>query len=300
MPISSHVFPNGDVLLAAHVHRPEGDPFVRRPAVVVMGSWLTVKEQMADLYAAALAERGYLAVTFDFSGFGASGGTLRQTEMPTRKIADITAAIRWVSSLSAAAPGGVGVTAVCASAQYTLAALAAGAPGRSFASVAGWFHDTASVAPFYGGPEGVTARIDRAQVATEEYLRTGTAPVVPAYASGDETAGMFLDMDYYANPERGAIPSWHNAMTEITWAHWLTFDGLAAAPSVDAPTLFVHSDGCVFPDHVRMLAKTVAGPVTTAWGEGEQTDFYDRPPQTAFAIDALDAHFRATLGVPDR
>jgi uncharacterized protein len=300
MTLSSHVFPNGDVLLAAHVHRPEGDPFARRPAVVVMGSWLTVKEQMADRYAAALAERGYLAVTFDFSGFGASGGTLRQTEMPTRKIADIAAAIRWVSSLSDVAPGGVGVAAVCASAQYTLAALAAGAPVRSFASVAGWFHDTASVAAFYGGAEGVTARIDRAQVATEEYLRTGKAPTVAAYASGDETAGMFIDMDYYANPERGAIPSWHNAMTEITWAHWLTFDGLAAAPSVDAPTLFVHSDGCVFPDHVRMLAKTVAGPVTTVWGEGEQTDFYDRPAQTAFALDALDAHFRATLGGADR
>jgi uncharacterized protein len=300
MTVSSHLFPNGDVMLAAHVHRPAGDPFVRRPAVIVMGSWLTVKEQMADLYAAGLAERGYLAVTFDFSGFGTSGGTLRQTEMPARKIADIAAAVRWVSSMSDVASGGVGVTAVCASAQYTLAAMAAGVPVGSFASVAGWFHDTASVAAFYGGLDGVAARLERADAATEEYLRTGKAPTVAAYASGDQTAGMFVDMDYYANHERGAIPSWHNAMTEISWAHWLTFDGLVAASAVDTPTLFVHSDGCVFPDHVRALAKTVNGPVTTVWGDGAQTDFYDQPAQTAFALDALDTHFHATLGSADR
>jgi uncharacterized protein len=295
--ISTHIFASGDVAMAAHVHR-TGDPFERQPAVVVMGSWLTVKEQMAATYASALADRGYTAVTFDFTGFGASGGTLRQTEMPTRKVADIAAAIRWVSSLSFVAPGGVGVTAVCASAQYTLAAMADGVPVRSFASVAGWYHDLESVAAFYGGADGVTARLDRASAATEEYLRTGRVPTVPAYAAGDQSAGMFLDMDYYGNPDRGAVPAWANEMTEITWAHWLTFDGLSAAGAVDVPTLFVHSDGCVFPDHVRDLARALKGPVTTVWGEGEQTDFYDRPNQTAFALDAIDDHFRATMPLP--
>jgi uncharacterized protein len=35
-----------------------------------MGSWLTVKEQIATTYARRLAERGYTGFVFDFSGFG--------------------------------------------------------------------------------------------------------------------------------------------------------------------------------------------------------------------------------------
>ena len=46
----------------------------RQPAVIVVGSWLTVKEQMATTYARKLAEAGYTALTFDFAGFGESHG----------------------------------------------------------------------------------------------------------------------------------------------------------------------------------------------------------------------------------
>ena len=60
------LFASNGVPLAATVHG--ADPFTRRPTVLVSGSWLTVKEQMADRYAAALAARGFTAITFDFSG----------------------------------------------------------------------------------------------------------------------------------------------------------------------------------------------------------------------------------------
>jgi uncharacterized protein len=172
MPLSSLVVMNAETPLALHLHRPAGDPAEPLPAVIVTGSWLTVKEQLADRYAAELARRGYAAFTFDFSGFGASGGSVRQTEMPTRKIADLQAVVRFVASRSTVAPGGPGVLAVCASAQYTLAALAAGTP-----------------------------------IAT-------------------------------AMPGRPAL----------------------------------------------------------VWGDGEQTDFYDRPAAVDFALDAADEHFRRTLG----
>jgi hypothetical protein len=44
------------------------------------------------------------------------------------------------------APGGVAHVGICTSARYALAAVAAGAPIRSFAAVVGWFHDTSTVA----------------------------------------------------------------------------------------------------------------------------------------------------------
>ncbi|PZF82672.1 alpha/beta hydrolase [Jiangella anatolica] len=289
------VFESSGTLLAGRVHRRTDDLLERQPGVLVTGSWLTVKEQMADLYAAELAARGYTAITFDFAGFGESGGEPRQFELPSRKIADIAAAARFASSLSFVRPGGLGYVGVCASAQYALAAIAYGAPIASFGSVAGWFHDTESVAPFYGGIDGVRMRLDRAQAALARFRDDGVVMTVPAYEPGNDRAGMFFEMDYYANPSRGALPSWRNEMAEASWLPWLTFDAKSTADVVAAPTLFVHSDGCVFPSHIEELRSRLRGPVSAVWGEGSQTDFYDQSDQVAFAVEALDAHFSSTL-----
>jgi fermentation-respiration switch protein FrsA (DUF1100 family) len=294
MPVSHTVLTVGDVPIVVRLHRPDGDPTEPLPAVIVTGSWLTVKEQMADHYAAGLARRGFAAFTFDFAGFGESGGRLRQTEQPGRKVADLAAVARFVAGLSTVA-GRPGVLGVCASAQYAVAALAAGAPVASFASVAGWFHDTPSVAAFYGGAHGVTSRLQRADDAARRVAAGADPGTVPAYAPGDERAGMFIEMDYYGNPDRGAVPAWTNAMTELTWAHWLTFDGIGPAAAVDTPSIFVHGEACVFPDHVRRVAAAMRGAPAVVWAEGGQTDFYDRPAQVGFALDAVDEHFRRTL-----
>jgi uncharacterized protein len=290
------LFSSGSANLVGRVHRQAESLTERQPAVLITGSWLTVKEQMADLYAAALAARGYTAITFDFSGFGQSGGDPRQLELPTRKIADISAAARSAATLSFVRPGGVGYVAICASAQYALAAIAQGAPIQAFGSVAGWFHDTASVAPFYGGDGGVRLRLERAGAALDRYVREGEVVTVPAYDPGNDRAGMGFELDYYANPARGAIAEWRNEMAEMSWVPWLTFDGLAAARSVAAPTLFVHSDGCVFPENIETLRRAMTVPIEVAWGDGTQIDFYDQPEQVGFAVEALDAHFTKTLG----
>src|SRR5262245_62904881 len=100
---------------------------------------------MPAVYAERLAERGYTTFTFDFAGFGESGGVPAQAEIPARKIGDILAAANFVSTTSFVKPGAIGHLAICASAQYTLAALAAGAPIRSLVSVAAGHDDTVSV-----------------------------------------------------------------------------------------------------------------------------------------------------------
>jgi uncharacterized protein len=241
------------------------------------------------------ARRTWLHSAFDFAGFGESGGGPAQAEIPTRKIGDILAAANFVSTMSFVQPAAIGCLAICASAQYTLAALAAGAPIRSAVSVAGWFHDTVSVAQFYGGNEGVNKRVDRARVAIEKFARTGEVEMVPAYKPGDELAGMFFELDYYGNSQRGAVPSWKNVMATMSWFHWLTFDGLRAAPRVNTPILFVHSDGCVFPDHVKRIHSVLTAPKEMMWMDGTQTDFYDQPRFVEKAIDAAHRYFSRTL-----
>jgi fermentation-respiration switch protein FrsA (DUF1100 family) len=280
--------------LAARIFRDVDDLVTPRPTVVVTGSWLTVKEQMPDLYAEQLAEAGFTAVTFDFSGFGASAGEPNQAELPARKIDEIAAVAQALSAVSFVSGGVVGHLAVCASAQYTLQALRRAVPIAAFVSVAGWFHDAATVAPAYGGAAGVTERIGRGQAALAAFQQHGTVRTVPAYAEGDDRAGMFLPLPYYGDPKRGAVRQWRNEMAELSWLYWLTFDGLTGARHVPTPSLFVHSDDCVLPANVRAVAAAMPA-AELVWGEGSQIDFYDQPAQVGLAVTAAARHFRAHL-----
>src|SRR4029450_794953 len=109
-----------------------------------------------------------------------SGGAPRQLELPARKIADIAAAADFLSTLSFVRGGAVGHVGICASAQYALAAIARGARIRSFVSIAGWYHDARSVAPFYGDADGTALRLGRARAALESWARRGGGAMVPA------------------------------------------------------------------------------------------------------------------------
>jgi dienelactone hydrolase len=130
-------FVREDLHLAGQLFRNTDRLDVRQPAVIVTGSWLTVKEQMPELCATRLAERGHAAFTFDFSGFGGSAGEPRQAELPDRKIADLIAAAEFLSTLSLIESNAISQLAICASAQYGLEALARGSRVSRFISVAG-------------------------------------------------------------------------------------------------------------------------------------------------------------------
>jgi uncharacterized protein len=287
-----HQFPaivhSQGVPLAARLYRNVNELITPQPTVAVSGSWLTVKEQMSHRYAQELAARGYTVMSFDFAGFGESGGEPRQLESPMRKIADIVAVTRFLASLSFVRGGLLGYVAICASAQYAAAAIKSGAPICSLASIAGWFHDTSTVSAYYGGEAGVSERIRRASVAPD---------LVPAYESGNERAGMFIPLDYYANKARGAIPEWRNEMDERSWLHWLTFDGLRAAERLEVPTLFIHGDECALPDNVRRIHQHMPGPKRLRWQAGFQVDFYDREDLVTLSVEEADQHFRSTLAV---
>jgi fermentation-respiration switch protein FrsA (DUF1100 family) len=289
------VFPSSGTMLSGLIVRDMLGLRTRQLGVMVTASWLTVKEQMALLYARRLASLGYAAFIFDFAGFGESGGQPRQTEIPIRKIADLCAAADFLSTLSFVDPERVGHVAVCASAQYAQHAIARGASIAAFASIAGWYHDAETIAPFYGGAEGVERRLRLAEQDVAEFFRSGAHTNAPAYAPGDERAGMHFELDYYGNPARGAIAAWKNEMAPMSWAHWLTFDGLSAALSNHVPSLMVHGPSCALPDNARRVYEAWTGPKQLDWGDGDQIDFYDQPEQVDRSVAAIDDWFKKHL-----
>jgi hypothetical protein len=84
-------------------------------------------------------------------------------------------------------------------------------------------------------------------------------------------------------------------MATLSWTYWFLFDGMRAAGRVNVPALFVHSDGCVFPDNLRAVHERVRGPKRLVWSEETQTDFYDQPAQVDVSIDAVDTFLEDRL-----
>ncbi len=83
--------------LAADVYAPRQSSDRPLPAVAVCGPFGGVKEQAAGLYAQSLAVRGFLAVAFDPSFTGESGGHPRCIASPDVNTEDFCAAVDFLS-----------------------------------------------------------------------------------------------------------------------------------------------------------------------------------------------------------
>ncbi|GAA2150326.1 alpha/beta hydrolase [Actinomadura napierensis] len=297
MPLPERVrFAGDEAELAGHLFLPDSAGGAGPvSAVVVAGTWTSVKEQMADRYAEELARRGYAALSFDFTGYGESEGRPRDCESPELKVRDMRAAADFLTGHPAVGDGQLGALGVCAGAMYASAYAAADPRVRSLALVAPWLHDRRICEENYGGPEGVEAKKAAAAEARRRYEETGEVAYVPVVSGSDPDAAMPFDIDFYLNPERGGIPQWPNRFAVMAWTGWLDFDAVALAPKVTAPVLLVHSEDAAIPDGARRFHEALAGPKEFLWTEGVQFDFYDQAPQVGFAADAAAEHFARTL-----
>jgi uncharacterized protein len=265
------------------------------PAVVVTGSWTTVKEQMAGLYARKLAEQGYAALAFDFRYFGESGGNPRNYESPVAKIRDIQNAVTYLQAVDAVDAQRIGGLGICASAGYMAVAVSQDSRIQSFVAIAPWIHDSNLVEVLYGGASGVAAKIEAGRAARRNFEQTGTVEYVPAISTTDENAAMFGEFDYYLNPDRGAIAQWGNKFAVMSWVEWLTFSAMPQASQIHVPTLFVHSREAAIPAGAEQFFADVSAPKNFVWLPGTQFDFYDQESTVNQAIQAAVNHLNHSL-----
>ena len=292
-------FPSGPAELVGCLFRPTG--VERPPVAIVTGAWMTVKEQMPERYAREMAARGLAALTFDFTGWGESGGDRRQFEDPSAKIADIGAAAAFLAGRTDVGPiGGLGV---CASSGYMVHAASgkdAGGIIRSVALTAPWLHDAEVVRDIYGSADAVRALIARGEAAERDYRSTGRQVLAPA-ASLDDPSAVMGAAPYYTEPDRGLIPEWRNEADLAFWPGWLGFDAISVADRFSKPFLMVESEAAAAPQGARAFFGRLErnGRSISAhevWlDDVSQFDFYDRDEPVRRAADEVAAHFRRTL-----
>lgn len=283
----------GGTVLTGNLFLP--DTGVHTPGVIVAGTWTSVKELMADRYAERLADQGIAALSFDFTGYGESGGQPRDFESPKLKTTDISAAVTFLAARPEVDAARIGALGVCAAAMYMSAAAVADPRVRSLALIAPWLHDPAICREVYGGAEGVAAKLKAADEARARYERTGQVDYVPVVSGTDPRAAMPMEIDFYLDPRRGGIPQWPNRFAVMAWQGWLEFDSIALAPYVTVPTVLVHSENAAIPEGARRFHTALTCPKQILWTTGTQFDFYDQEPNVTYATQAATTHFTKTL-----
>lgn len=82
-------------------------------AIAVCGPFGAVKEQSAGLYAQTMAEHGFLAIAFDPSYTGESGGEPRYVASPDINTEDFCAAVDFLSTRDDVDPERIGIIGIC-------------------------------------------------------------------------------------------------------------------------------------------------------------------------------------------
>lgn len=130
------------ITLAADVYVPK-NAGGKLPAIAVSGPFGAVKEQASGLYAQTMAERGFLAIAFDPSYTGESGGEPRYVASPDINTEDFSAAVDYLSLRPDVDPERIGIIGICGWGGFALNAAAIDT--RIKATVASTMYDMSRV-----------------------------------------------------------------------------------------------------------------------------------------------------------
>lgn len=277
-------------------------------AIAVCGPFGAVKEQASGLYAQTMAERGFLALAFDPSFTGESGGEPRYMASPDINTEDFQAAVDYLSTLELADPEKIGIIGICGWGGMSLNTAALDT--RIKATVTSTMYDMARINAngYFDAEDSAEARYAKRQALnaqrTQDY-RTGQ------YALGGgvvdplpEDAPFFVKdyYDYYKTP-RGYHPRSLNSNDGWNVIGCMSFMNqpiLRYSNEIRSAVLMIHGDkahSCYFTkDAYAQMMKDNAYPENKELlliPGAVHTDLYDRVDVIPF--DKIETFFRKAM-----
>lgn len=168
------------ITITADLYTPIGmDAGAKHPAVVIGPPYSGVKEQGPGVYANELAQRGFVALAFDPSYNGESGGEPRHVSSPDIFTEDFMAGVDYLGTREFVDREKIAAVGICGSGGFALSA--ASVDVRIKAVVTASMVDISGNADLFYTPETKKARLQAlAQKRYEDFGRP-EAEVLPAY-----------------------------------------------------------------------------------------------------------------------
>ncbi|MBQ1485199.1 MAG: alpha/beta hydrolase [Muribaculaceae bacterium] len=299
--------------LAADMYTPKGAEG-KLPAIAVSGPFGAVKEQSSGLYAQHMAERGFIAIAFDPSFTGESGGEPRRMASPDINTEDFLAAVDFLSVQDNVDPERIGIIGICGFGG--MAVNAAALDPRIKATVASTMYDMTkvNVEGYFKSEDSKEQRMEKrralAAQRTEDY-KSGTYKRAGGVIDPlPEDAPFFVKdyYDYYKTP-RGYHERSGNSTDgwNVTGCQsFLNQPLLAWAHEIESPVLLIHGEKAhsrYFSEyafekmtgvHVEGVSKTVGNKELMIIPGAVHTDLYD-DKNGMIPYDKMESFFKANL-----
>ena len=279
------------ITLAADLYLPKNRGNQRLAALVVGGPFGAVKEQSSGLYAQTMAERGFVALAFDPSYTGESGGEPRHVASPDINTEDFNAAVDFIGLHASVDRNRIGIIGICGWGGIALNAVAV--DKRVKAVVASTMYDMSRVMS-KGYNDSVTPE-QRAQTLEQlgqqrwKDAENGSPAMLPMFneLKGGEPQFMVDYADYYKSKQRGFHPRAINSNGSWTITSGLSFMNAPLMSNIKEisprPILLIHGEKA----HSRYFSETAyaaaAEPKELVIIKGaSHTDLYDQMDKIPF------------------
>ncbi|MFV0469333.1 MAG: alpha/beta hydrolase [Dysgonomonas sp.] len=296
-------FKNRDWEVAGHLHLPDNfDSAEKYSAIVCVHPGSSVKEQTAGLYAKQLAKAGFIALVFDASFQGESGGEPRHLENPATRVEDIRCAVDFLTTQTFVDDNRIGVLGICAGGGYAANAAMTERRIKAVATVSG---TNASRAFRESNPLATLESVSKQRTAEAnggEKLITNWTPISAEEAknAGIDEMDMLQAIDYYRTP-RGEYPTSDNKLLFTSISDLIMFDAFHLAEFLlTQPLLVIVGDKVgafgSYRDGFDLYNKAASQNKKIHVVKGaSHYDLYDRPHATQEAVGQLIPFFTENL-----
>jgi fermentation-respiration switch protein FrsA (DUF1100 family) len=296
-------FTNGGVDIAAHLHLPaDFDDSHEYAAIVCVHPGSSVKEQTAGIYARHLAENGYVALAFDASCQGESGGEPRFAEVPAARVEDIRCAVDYLTTIAFVDEERIGVLGICAGGGYAVNAAMTEHRIKAVGTVAvidigrARRQDGEAIAKLEAVGRQRTLEARGAQPLITSWLPDSPAD---ARAAGITDIDALEAVDYYRTP-RGRHERSSNQLRFTSIASVLAFDAFHLVDELLTQPLQIIVGNRIggfgsYDEGHRLFAKATSEKDLLVIDGAGHYDLYDRPEYVQQAVERLVTFYDAHL-----
>lgn len=241
-----------NIMLCADIYFPQDMDTTRQyAAIIVAHPFGAVKEQCSGLYAQEMARRGFVALAFDASYQGESGGQPRHSISPDALVDDFSASVDYLGTHSFIDRNRIGVIGICGSGGFAVRATSLDPRIRALVTVSmgGRTVSNNTVIDDQRSKlldEVAEQRWREAEGETPR-IRFGTPEILP----GNATSVQKMFFDYYRNKQRGYHPGYQGTRFIGQTAQMTFFPLLTVKWISPRPVLFIAGENA----HTRSFSE---------------------------------------------